>query len=90
MTGSTVRVVLGLRLAGEEEAEAAARTFREQRAAMSAATRDPRVIAVVSKLELAQSGAEVVLQVSLDAGETNMLIDMIAGLTGMPVAEPRP
>jgi hypothetical protein len=88
--GRAVRVVLGLRLAGEAEAEAAARTFREQRGALAAVSRDPRVIAVVNKLQLARSGAEVVLQASLDAAETRMLIDMVAGLTGMPAAESRP
>ncbi len=87
--GRAVRVLLGLRLAGEAQAEAAARTFREQRAALSAASRDPRLVAVLGKLQLTQSGAEVVLQASLDAAETSMLIDLVAGLTGVPVAEPR-
>ena len=87
--GRAVRVLLGLRLAGEAEAAAAARTLREQRAALSAASRDPRLVAVLGKLQLAQGGAEVVLRASLDAAETGALIDMVAGLTGMPVAEPR-
>ena len=87
--GRTVRATLGLRLAGEKEAEAAARAFREQRGALAAAAGDPRAAAVVKKLELAQGGSEVVLQVKLDPAETSLLIDMVAGLTGLPVAEPR-
>ncbi len=86
--GRAVRVTLGLRLASEKEAEAAARAFREQRAGLAAAARDPRAAAVVNKLELLQGGSEVVLQVSLNAAETSLLIDMVAGLTGLPVAEP--
>lgn len=86
--GDPVRVVLGLRLGGEREARAAAKAFREQKAELAKAVPDPRARAIVGKLDVAQHGAEVALQASLDAAEAAFLVEMTAGMAGLPGAAP--
>jgi hypothetical protein len=77
-----VRFSLGLRLASEKEAEAAARTFREEKSELARAAPDAR--AMVDKIEVAQSGTDLALEAVLTSAETETLIDLVGGLTGMP------
>jgi hypothetical protein len=82
--GKGVRVLLGLRLAGDKEAEAAAQAFRDERGALAAAVSDPRAAAIVKKLEVTQGGSDIALQASLSAAEAALLIDLIGGMSGLP------
>jgi hypothetical protein len=82
--GEAVRALLGLRLAREKEARAAAEAFRDQRGALASAAPDPRAGAIVKKLEVSQSGSEVALRVSLTAAEVELLADLVAGVSGLP------
>jgi hypothetical protein len=81
-------VLVRLRLGGEEEAQAAARALREQKGDLAGAVPDPRGPAIVSKLEVTPSGPEVGLRVSLTAPELELLVDLLAGVTGLSGAVP--
>jgi len=84
-----VRVLLGLRVAGEKQAKAAAEAFRSQRAALAAQLPgDARAAAIAKRIEVARSGSDVVLQVTLTAPEVDMLVQLIAGLTRPTPPEP--
>jgi hypothetical protein len=80
--GDGVRVSLGLRLASDKEAEAAARAFRAQRGELARAA--PEARAVVDKIEVARSGTDLALDAVLTAEEAKTMIDLVAGLTGLP------
>jgi hypothetical protein len=80
--GAGVRVSLGLRLASEKEAEVAARTFREQKGELGRAAPDART--VIDKIELARTGTDLALEAVLTAAEAETMIDLVAGLTGLP------
>ncbi|HKE20050.1 MAG TPA: hypothetical protein VKB80_34485 [Kofleriaceae bacterium] len=88
--GSGVRVILGLRLAGAKQAEAAAVTFRDERAELAASAADPRAAAIVEKVEVTQGGSDIALTASLTPEEAALLIDRLAGMTGLPAPGARP
>jgi hypothetical protein len=81
-----VAVLLRLRLGQEQDGVAAARAFRAQKGDLVRAVPDPRVTAIVNKLEVTPSGEEVALRVSLTAAEVDLVFDLVAGMSGLPGA----
>jgi hypothetical protein len=72
-----IRLLVGLRLGGVKHARAAERAFRLQRAELARAIPDERAGAIVNRLEISRSGAEVALRASLTGAESEMLLDVL-------------
>jgi hypothetical protein len=83
-----IRLILRLRLAGEEDAGTAARAFRDQRVELGAALPDPRAAAIAEKLQVSRSGREVILQVSLTSSEADLLVGLLSGVSGLTGSAP--
>jgi hypothetical protein len=70
------RVLVGLRMAGEDEAADAAAAFRAEKPALARAAGP--AAAIVDRFEVARDGADVAVAASLSAAELDLLVDAIA------------
>lgn len=73
-----IDLLLGLRLATAEEAEATADALAEQREALTAALADPRLRAIAARVEIVRAGADVAGRASLSPDELAHLVGLVA------------
>lgn len=80
--GDGVAAVARVEVDSEERAKSTADLFRDQKDSMKKAVPDPKLAAILGRIEVTQQGAELAFEVAVDRAELDHLLGMRAMLGG--------